>query len=234
MRRFPFVVLVSGMAWLLLASGSANAQEKPRPKALGAPERLGGPLVPTAVEERLKLTAEQKEKLAKIEKEFADKAKDETKLREQMQKARDDKDRAALRAALEQIAEAGKVRAGYETKVQEILTGEQKKTFEAALGGTGAGRPGIGIGPGTLLPGLQRLDLTAEQKEKLNQLQKEFEAKALQVLTEEQRKKYEELKGRVRRPESRQRESRTRTSAAPFQSSACGLFVRRDVPNLGL
>ena len=89
--------------------------------------------------------------------------------------------------------------------MQAVLTKEQRKAFQQR---TTAVRAGIGAAPQLLSGALpERLNLSAEQKEKLAQLQKEFEAKALQVLTEEQRKQYEQLKkGRTRPPQqSRQR-----------------------------
>lgn len=185
-------VSLAASSWLL-----AGDEQQPRKRPLAGGDQVGGPLVPKAIEEKLNLSADQKDKIAKIEKEFADKTKDtDSKIKEMMAKARQDKDRAAMKKILEQVAEARKVRTTYETQVQALLTPEQKKVLEQAS----AGRPGRSGRPegGQLLPQLfqGRLDLTAEQKEKLQQLQKEFEGKALQVLTEEQRKKIEEFKAR--------------------------------------
>jgi Spy/CpxP family protein refolding chaperone len=208
-----------GLCVALLATAGAHAQEQPRRPA-AAQEPLGGPLVSKAVEEKLKLTADQKEKVAKIEKDFTDKAKDEAKLRELVEKARQDKDRAAYKEAQEKINEAKKVRAEYLSKVTALLTAEQKKALEPGAGAErrpGAAAPGQTAG--TLLPGAlqERLGLTAEQKEKLSAIQKEFEAKALQVLTDEQRQKYEQFKkGRTRPPQQSQR----RTGATRQQDTA--------------
>ena len=169
--------------------------------------QLGEPLVPKTVEEKLNLTAEQKAKIAKIEKEFAGKHKDnEIKLRDLAQKARQDMDRAALKGAQEKLAEARTARADYEKQVQAVLTEEQRKAFQQP--GT-ARRPGVAAGPSLLGGALpERLNLSAEQKEKLAQLQKEFEGKALQVLTEEQRKQYEQLKKGRTRPQQQSRQRR--------------------------
>jgi Spy/CpxP family protein refolding chaperone len=210
MHRFRSTVVGFVMLVVIWVGGGADAQtkEQQQPRRPGVqPGQPGGPLVPTGIEDKLKLTPEQKDKVAKIEKEFADKAKEnEIKLRELMQKARADKDRAALKQIQEKAEEAGKVRKAYEAKVLEVLTAEQKKTFEQQA--TGAARrravPASAGASQLLPPALQeRLNLTAQQKEKLNQLQKEFESKAIQVLTEEQRKQYEEfLKRRTRQPDS--------------------------------
>ena len=212
---------VLGLCITLIAAVGVQAQEQqrqPRRPAAGL-DQAGGPLVPKAVADKLDLSAEQKEKVARIEKEFADKAKDsETKARELMEKARQDKDRAAYQQAQEKLAEARKARATYESQVLALLTDAQKKTFEQLA--TAQRRPGAAPGQaaGQFLPVplQERLNLTAEQKEKLNQLQKEFETKALQVLTEEQRKQYEQFKkGRTRQPEQpRQRQSVSGTDAS--------------------
>ena len=208
MRSIRFAAL--GLCAALLAAPAAFSQEQRQTKRPGAaPEQLGGPLVAKETLDKLKLTSEQQAKVAKIVKEFDDKAKDnEIKARDAMQKARDDKDRAAYKEAQEKATEARKVREGYLSQVVALLTDEQKRAFAPTAGQErrpGAAAPAAGQ---LLPPALQeRLGLTAEQKEKLNQLQKDFEAKALQVLTEEQRQKYEQFKkGRTRPPEqSRQR-----------------------------
>jgi Spy/CpxP family protein refolding chaperone len=224
MHRFRSTVV--GFAMLVViwvgAGADAQTQEQRQPRRPGVqPGQLGGPLVPTGIEDKLKLTPEQKDKVAKIEKEFADKAKEnEIKLRDLMQKARADKDRAALKQIQEKAEEARKVRKAYEAKVLDVLTAEQKKTFEQQSTG-GARRPAVpgSAGASQLLPPAlqERLNLTAEQKEKLKQLQKEFESKALQVLTQEQRKQYEEfLKRRTRQPDS----PRPRSSTPRLDGSA--------------
>jgi Spy/CpxP family protein refolding chaperone len=125
-----------------------------------------------------------------------------------------------LKQIQEKAEEARKVRKAYEAKVLDVLTAEQKKTFEQQA--TAAARrpavPGSAGASQLLAPALQeRLNLTAEQKDKLKQLQKEFESKALQVLTEEQRKQYEEfLKRRARQSDS----PRPRSSTPRLDGSA--------------
>jgi Spy/CpxP family protein refolding chaperone len=65
-------------------------------------------------------------------------------------------------------------------------------------------RPDVGKGPGggvapmiLMIPGMaDRLGLSAEQKEKLAKLRKEFDDKTMDVLTAEQKKQLEEMRGR--------------------------------------
>jgi Spy/CpxP family protein refolding chaperone len=170
-----------------------------------------GPLVSKETQEKLNLTAEQKDKIDKLEKEFADKTKDtETKIREAREKAIQDKNREAFAKIREMTTEAQKVRTDYEDKVKGVLNDEQKKQFEEAA--RAGRRPGIDalrvpFGRNADSQGLQskdvqeKLGLSAEQKEKLEKLQKEFESRSQEVLTDEQKKKFEELKKQpARRP----------------------------------
>lgn len=65
-------------------------------------------------------------------------------------------------------------------------------------------RPDVGRGPGggmspmiLMMPGMaERLGLSAEQKEKLAKLRKEFDEKTMDVLTPEQKKQLEEMRSR--------------------------------------
>jgi hypothetical protein len=170
-------------------------------QALRSPA-AAGPLVPEAARAELKLTTEQAEKLQALEKEYADKARDiEAKARELMEKARQDKDRAAYKQATE-LAEQGKtLRGSYEEKLVGLLNAEQKKSFEARKSDSAApARAGL-AGQGQLVPAAlqERLNLSDDQKEKLRQIQTDFEAKSMQVLTEEQRRRVEELRTRARK-----------------------------------
>jgi len=184
-----------GVALMLLGS-QAGGQGARRP-ADGA-----GRLVPDAVETKLGLTGEQAEKVRALEKEFAEKSQDfAAKARDAGQKARQDKDRAAYKKVAEYQEEGRKLRADYESKVLGLFTDEQKKSFEQ---GRAAGAAGARPAAGRIQlasPGVQeRLGLSAGQKEKLGRLEKEFEEKSLQVLTEEQRQRLEGLKKGRRQP----------------------------------
>lgn len=150
-----------------------------------------GPLLTPDAIEQLKLTAEQKDKFAKIETEYKDQQKAAG---DKLRDAFTNKDRKAIQEA---SAESAKVRTDALAKVEALLSDEQKKTFEQVkqvqirrpLPGAG------GVGGPVLPPAVQdRLKLTDEQKKKIEELQKELEAKILGVLTEEQKKQYEEMK----------------------------------------
>lgn len=176
-----------------------------------------GPLVSAELHEKLALSKDQKEKIERIEKEYAEKNKDaEAKMKEAREKARQDKDRAALQQALQA---AQKMRGGYEDKVKAVLNDEQKKKFDdgkqpgrrpgAPPGVRPADRTGDGKLDLTSKDVQEQLALTAEQKEKLETLRKEYEAKSAGVLSKEQKEKFEELKKqaaqpRVRRPNPEQ------------------------------
>jgi Spy/CpxP family protein refolding chaperone len=216
---------------LVMASAVLAQEQKPR-QAQRPQVRPGvaGPLVPAGIDDKLKLTAEQKERISKIEAEFADKTKDtEAKIKEITQKARQDKDRAGLQKAKELMDEVGKTRDTYLAKVTALLNAEQKKVLEQARAAGGRpAKPGVRPGAGAtpfLLPAVrERLNLTPEQNEKLDKLQKEFEAKALQVLTDEQRKQYEQFK--TRRPQQ-QKPRQRQTEAAPKVSELFAYGSRR-------
>jgi hypothetical protein len=111
------------------------------------------------------------------------------------------------------------VRSEYEDKVKTVLNDDQKKKFDE--GKQAGGRPGVrpsvrpGVRPairlGDAKPDLaskdvqEKLVLTAEQKEKLETLRKEYEANSVELLTKKQKEEFEELKKqapppRVRRP----------------------------------
>lgn len=228
MRTIRFVLL--GLAATFLTAASLHAQEQRRRPLAGA-EQVGGPLVSKEALEKLKLTSEQQAKIDKIVKEFDDKAKNnEIKARDAMQKARADKDRAAAQQAQEKLTEARKVREGYLGQVHALLTDDQKKALDRSAATTRPGGPAAS-GGAFLPPALQeRLNLTAEQKEKLNQLQKDFETKALKVLTDEQRQKYEQFKkGRSRQQEQPRRPQGL--SSAELANPAL-VFSRRNRPGL--
>lgn len=186
---------------LLVATGADGQQRQPDISRLQIGLGRTGPLLPEGAKDKLNLTAEQKDKIAKLEKEFDDKSKESTdKLRESIQKAVQDKDISGLQGLRDLMEANQKLRTEYEGKVAALLTDEQKKKFEEATKDAPR-RPGAGFQPqrqtdkGLQSPDVQqKLELTKEQKEKLADIQKEAEKKALEVLTQEQKKKYEELK----------------------------------------
>ena len=98
-----------------------------------------------------------------------------------------------------------------------LLSTEQKKTFDEAKSER---RPAFGQGnaPGRrpetpaaggagVLPQLERLNLSDEQKDKIAKLRKELESKIKDVLTDDQKKKLDDLskdQPRRRRPQPNQ------------------------------
>jgi Spy/CpxP family protein refolding chaperone len=202
-----------------LSAADEDSPRKGKGKGKGGGDRFGAEasLLPSGAADKLKLTNEQKDKVAKLDKEYQEKRKETfAKAREAMEKARKDEDREAMRKAFTQMREAfeagRKVRDEYLAKVEGLLTADQKKDFEdikkersgrfGRPGGDRPGRPGgdrpgrPGGEPGTgLSPRIQEeLKLTQEQKDKIAKLQKDLDAKIQDVLTDEQKKKLEELK----------------------------------------
>jgi Spy/CpxP family protein refolding chaperone len=202
MRKFMLVGVV-GLA--LCASGTLWAQVARQPRPAIAPVRVavfqrGGHLLPPAIVDKLELTAEQKEKLAKLEKEFAEKQqKVQNDLRDLITKARQNgttPDQKTLRGLSQKIS---KLRQDYQKKADGLLTKEQQKKVQEARKQPLV-RPALARGifnrPGALFtPYAQRqLNLTDAQKKKLAALQAEMDKKAQEILTKEQQKKFEQLK----------------------------------------
>jgi len=183
--------------------------------------QASGPLVSTELSDKLKLTDDQKKQLAKLQKDFEEKTKSAAdKLKELGEKAIKDKNREAFQELREQAQAIRKTRGEFEDKVKGLLKDDQKKTFEEEIkkaaearrpggfpGGPG-GFPGRGGAQSTNIFSRdvqEKLNLTAEQKEKLEKIKKELDEKSVGVLTAEQKKKLEELKSAPRgdRPERR-------------------------------
>jgi len=197
---------------LVLAFGSllaaADGDEKGK-KGKGF-ERVGATraLVAPEVLDKLKLTDEVKEKVVKLDKEFQDKDKEMFgKSRDALRKAAEDKDREAMKKLFEDMRDnrekSTKLRQEYEGKVASLLTTEQKKTFDDAKserrpafgqGTTPGRRPETpAAGGASVLPQLERLNLSDEQKDKIAKLRKELESKIKDVLTDDQKKKLDDL-----------------------------------------
>ena len=158
----------------------------------------------------LKLSAEQKEKITAIDEGMT---KD---LRELMAGVRGNRGAPDAQAATKRqdvVKEAME-------KAQAVLNDEQRKTFKdllgqpfqlrplgfgGAAGGAGPGPGGFGGGafgggfarvlPGQILsaPAQASLNLTEEQKKKVEELQKEVDAKLEKILTEEQNKQLKDM-----------------------------------------
>ncbi len=192
------------------ASHAQRVQVQPRQAQPIRERLLGGPsLVSPEGIEKLRLTADQKEKFAKIDTEFKDQTKS---AQETMRNAIKDagRDREKFKEATDKLeAATKKSREDGLAKFESILTAEQKKVL-VQVKDEQPRRPAIGVRPiqpivggqGQLIPpGVQaRLQLTDEQKKQIEAIQKEAEAKALKVLTDEQRKQYEAFKKNTVRP----------------------------------
>lgn len=213
---------------LLLAVAPAFAQRievQPKGVVVG---RGDLPLLSTESVEKLKLTADQKDKYTKIEAEYKEKAKGA------QEKFRTDiaglNDRAKYREVFEKFQEdTKKAREDSLAKVEPILTADQKAVFTQVKGlpvqpGAIGGRPvpiQIGGGIGQVLPpGLQqRLQLTEDQKKEIEKLQKEVEGKILKILNDEQRKQLEQFK-------------KTPIRIQPIQPQPANPRIQPAVPNI--
>src|SRR5262249_32309872 len=134
------LALALGALHLAARAGDDKGAKRERPRS-DVRERFGQLLSPE-VEEKLKLTGDQKEKVAKLQKDFTDKRKDALdklrdgfdKARAAVQKARQDKDRDAMRQALQdmrtQYQDFQKLRDEFDTKLTALLTDDQKKQFD--------------------------------------------------------------------------------------------------------
>lgn len=181
----------------------------------------GGPLLSEKEMDELKLSSEQKDKVSKIVKDYDAKQKESS---EAMRKAFEDL-RGGGQPDLEKLRElgeklrgsAGKAREEAEDKLKSVLNDDQKKKFDdlkkarpARGPGGGGGFPGGGFGggrggafsPGQVLPGAlkERLELSDEQKKKIEEIEKDVKAKLDKILTDEQKKKLEQGGGGGRRP----------------------------------
>jgi Spy/CpxP family protein refolding chaperone len=219
--------------------GKDTKKERPRSEL----SRRIGQLLSPEDEAKLKLTDEQKEKVAKLQQDFREQNKETLdklrgefdKIREALRKARADQDRDAARKAMQDLREQfqsfQKLRDQFDTKLSAFLTDEQKKLYEelkkerSPRGNFGGRRPGgrPNPRPGDSQPGVSGLlpreiqaDLSAEQKDKLAKLQKEVETRVMGILTDEQKKRYDELKkGRSSRDRRRPAEQKEEPAKKP-------------------
>jgi Spy/CpxP family protein refolding chaperone len=160
----------------------------------GGPGGYGGPgfgpsqpgqLLPPPLQERLKLTADQKKEIEELQKDLDAKVK-------------------------EAEAKLGKILTEEQNKRLKELRGPGgRPPFPGGPPGgpgVGPGVPPIGVyGPpqiGQVLPAFlqTQLKLTADQKKELEALQKDVDAKLAKILTEEQKKTLKELHDRFSRP----------------------------------
>jgi Spy/CpxP family protein refolding chaperone len=143
-----FRTLGMALALPLLAVCVTAAMADDKPKAQKGKGPLGGvleqltKLVPAETQDKLKLTDDQKKQLDQIQQDYEAKTKDAlsdlkdaiTTAAPALKKAREDKDKDAQKTAMQPVREKGmgvvKVRREFLSKVQDMLTDEQKKTYE--------------------------------------------------------------------------------------------------------
>ncbi len=212
--RVGLVAAFLGMAVLVLTSVQGQQDTKKGRGGAGGGGGRGGfggmasfkaPLVSSDLSDKLKLTDEQKKAVSKLQAEFEDKTKDSV---EKVTAAMKEKTAESRKEAMEVMQTISKTRGEFQDKVKGVLKDEQKKTYEEEVknqpapggrGGPGGGGPGGGFGRGAAAnifstATQDKLGLSDEQKEKLASLKKEMDSKSLDVLTAEQKKKFEELK----------------------------------------
>ena len=200
--RFAIVAMAAALASVVPAYGQRVEVQPVQPGRL----LVRGDVSLLAVEavEKLKLTAEQKDKYAKLDTEYKEKSKSaQDKFIEDV---KGNRDREKIKEANDKLqADKKKLRDDLLAKVEPILTAEQKTVFAQVKVQQPTPNPGVirrpdlpivGGGVGQVLPpGVQqRLNLTDDQKKQIADIQKEVEAKVLKVLTDEQKKQFEEMK----------------------------------------
>jgi RNA polymerase sigma factor (sigma-70 family) len=144
---------------------------------------------------QLDLSEEQKEKVGKLIKDFEEKRESaEKKTREAVEQAKQNQDGEKVRELIQTHGkEMAKLLEGVHNQVVQLLTDEQKKKLADV---EKRRSEGMILGLGQLIPPPIKdgLGLTPEQREKVANLQREMEEKLRGILTDEQNKKFEELK----------------------------------------
>jgi hypothetical protein len=149
MIRFRTCAAALGLAALLALVGTADAagkaaKNKAKGKAKGVPAALDqfAQLLPPDPDSKLKLTDDEQKQISKIQDEFHDKSKDQlaavkdafASQQAAIKKARQDKDKAALKEAMAPVRDKLKdyvaLRSDYVAKVRDVLTDDQKTTFD--------------------------------------------------------------------------------------------------------
>jgi Spy/CpxP family protein refolding chaperone len=143
-----FSTLGMALAFILLSVCVTSALADDKPKAQKGKGPLGGlveqmtRLLPDDTQEKLKLTDDQKKQVDQIQQDYTAKTQDSlsglkdaiTTAAPALKKAREDKDKDAQKTAMQPVREKGmevvKVRREYLSKVLDVLTDEQKKTYE--------------------------------------------------------------------------------------------------------
>jgi hypothetical protein len=145
MTRFRTWAVVLGLAALVALVGTAGAADKGakgKGKGLAAAIDKFTQLLPPDPDNKLKLTDDEQKQITKIQDEFTDKSKDSlaavkdvvANSADAIKKARQDKDKAALKEAMAPLRDKLKdyvsLRSDYVSKVRDVLTDDQKTTFD--------------------------------------------------------------------------------------------------------
>jgi hypothetical protein len=199
------------LALVSLGSAGPQAGDEPKAGAKPAPAKQGGVLLPATIEAELNLDDAQREKVRKLEAEFKQRRQGGVMMTGLKMKALFDRlDDGDAREAMPVLTIANEVtgvllkmrqtRLEYEKKVMAVLNDEQRAKYAAWLTRsprekrierkakrqerTEVRSP----------PDLDReLQLTPEQLRKLAELDREWEQRFRKLLTEEQRRRYDEL-----------------------------------------
>ena len=188
----------------LVALGSAGPPADPK----AAPAKRGGQLLPADLEAELKLNDAQRDKVRKLEADFKQRRQGALMMTGLKMKGLFDRlDQDDQRAAMPVLTIANEVtgalvkmrqtRLEFEKRVMDVLDEQQRAVYGAWLARSPrekrAERKGLraDVVP---LPDLDKeLQLTPEQHRKLGEMEREWEQRFRKLLTEEQRRRYDEL-----------------------------------------
>jgi hypothetical protein len=133
----------------MMTAENVPAQEKKK----AAPAEL----MPSAILDKLELTAAQKEKADRLQQDFTEQVKAARKLSQaDLQKAKADSDKAAMKkAAAELKIKTETIREGLEGKFVELLNDQQKKKYEELKKGT----PAAGVVADTIKGKIKSINL---------------------------------------------------------------------------
>ena len=145
MLRIKTWATTLGLAAVLVMVGTAAADDKGAGKGKGLSKMVDRltQLLPPGADDKLTLTGDQKKQVAKLTDEYQQKTKDQVaavkevlaKQSDAIHKASADKDKAALKTAMQPVKDKAKdvlaMQKDYLAKVRDLLTDDQKTTFDS-------------------------------------------------------------------------------------------------------